>query len=128
VITDWENLHNVRNLVPTESKIRNPGDFAQRRLSSGAQMYCIIKPLVQEWYLSCRNTLSESQFQALWPRPQISLNLDVLLKSSEGKLERIGCLGSRVFSDYARLGDWIDETNPSPRDVLLANTQWQREI
>ncbi|KAN0099816.1 HET domain containing protein [Hyaloscypha variabilis] len=127
VITDWAELHTIRNLIPTESKKRYAGDFSQRQLSNGAHVYCSIKPLVQDWCFSHKESIPDSLFQALVERPRIYFALDVLVKSIEGKLEGVDVLGLKVFSDYARLEDWIDESNPSPRDVLLANPQWQRE-
>jgi hypothetical protein len=127
VITDWAELHTIRNLIPTESKKRYAGDFSQCQLSNGAHVYCSIKPLVQDWCFSHKESIPDSLFQALVERPRIYFALDVLVKSIEGKLEGVDVLGLKVFSDYARLEDWIDESNPSPRDVLLANPQWQRE-
>jgi hypothetical protein len=71
--------------------------------------------------------MSERQFEALVCRGRF-FSLDVLVKSAEGRNERIEYLGSKEFSDYSRLGDWMEESNPNPRDVLLANPQWQREV
>lgn len=127
VATDWEGLPDVRNLAHTEENKRNAGDFSQYRLSSGAHVSCTVKPGVPEWSLSRKNTMSEMHFRTLVGRGGL-FSLDVLVKSAEGRNERIEYLGSKEFSDYSRLGDWMEELNPKPRDVLLANPQWQREV
>jgi hypothetical protein len=117
---NWEDHPTVRDLVPTGEGKRNPENFAQRRLSSGAHIYCTVKPRFPEWCLSHRIATSESQYQASLGCRRVLFSLDMLVKSSE-------YLGSKGFSDYVRLWDWFEESNPNPRGVLLSNPQWRRE-
>jgi hypothetical protein len=119
IITNWEELPTFRGRVLTEADERNVGDFAQRGIGNGAHMHCTIKRRVRDWCLSHRSAMPESQFQALVSRSQDLFSLDVVVESCEGRLEWIEYLCSKEF-DSIQLKNSIDESNPSPRDMLLA--------
>lgn len=121
IANSWEELHiggPAHNLLYTGRA--SLGNFAQLALGNGTHMYCTLKPRLREWGLCHTKPKLEGGPQDWTNWRGGFFSLDVQIKSTKGGLEGLGYLCWKEFSSFTEFGDYIDNSRPSPRDVLLA--------